>query len=121
MTRLQRRAAWVLALSPLLLAATPDRELNLQVPAFRSDLPVPSSLLSKVPPARYQPAPLPNRDVQLLQPRANNAPTFAPSLFSRPDQYRGDGFNKGSTAQNEQEKRVHPGAGFSLHLPLTSD
>ena len=31
----------------------------------------------------------------------------------------GDGFAPNSTAQIEQEKRMKPGAGFSLHMPLT--
>jgi hypothetical protein len=70
------------------------------------------------PPSRFQPAPTPNREVELTKPKASNATTVGPSLFTRPDEYRGDGFNKGSTVQSEQERRGKPAAGFSLHMPL---
>ena len=111
--------AVLVAAMPFILAAAKDRELNLQVPANPSGLSLPAPPPSSDPPARYQPAPLPNRDAELAPPRASNAPTLAPTLFTHPDQYRGDGFNKGSTAQSEQEKRVKPGAGLSLHLPFS--
>lgn len=112
------RLAMVLALAPCLLAATQDRELNLQVPATRSGLPPPPPPIAG-PPPRFQPAPLPNRDAEIAPPRASTGTTMAPTLFTRPNEYHGDGFSKGSTAQSEQEKRVRPGAGFSLHMPLT--
>ena len=114
------RAVGLIAVTPLLMAAVRDRELNLQVPANPSDLaPFAAPSTNSGPPVRLQPAPLPNRDVELTPPRSDNSPSLAPTLFTRPDQYRGDGFSKGSTAQSEQEKRVKPGAGFSLHLPLS--
>ena len=113
------RATVLAAIAPLLMAATRDRELNLQVPASPSGLPRPPVGSSAGPPPRFQPAPTPNRDVELAPPPASTAPSLAPTLFTRPDQYRGDGFNKGSTAQSEQEKRVKPGAGLSLHMPLS--
>ena len=113
------RVAFLVAAAPLILAAAKDRELNLQVPANPYGLSLPAPPPGTDPPAKYQPAPLPNRDAELAPPKASNAPTLAPTLFTRPDQYRGDGFNKGSTAQSEQEKRVKPAAGFSLHLPLS--
>lgn len=115
------RAALLVVIAPLLAAAARDRELNLQVPASPSGLPLPPAPSRSGPPARFQPAPTPNRDVELAPPPASTAPSLAPTLFTRPDQYRGDGFNKGSTAQSEQEKRVKPGAGFSLHMPLTGN
>ena len=113
------RAAVLFAAPLLMAAAARDRELNLQVPANPSGLSLPLPPPVAGPPVRFQPAPLPNRDVEAAPPRASDAPTLAPTLFTRPDQYRGDGFNKGSTAQSEQEKRVKPGAGFSLHLPFS--
>lgn len=117
--------AWV-ALVLMMACASPVRAaspsgFNLQVPAPGSSLPVPPRPPPDGPPSAFQPAPLPNRDVELYVPRASTAPSVAPSLFTRPDQYRGDGFNKGSTAQAEQEKRLRPGAGFSLHMPLTGN
>jgi len=46
---------------------------------------------------------------------------FSPSLFNRSEQYRGDGFVNGSTAQSDQEKHIRPGAGFNLRMPLQPD
>ena len=103
-----------------LMAASADRGLNLSVPAPGSSLPVPPSPPANAAPSKYQPAPTPNRDVELGPPaKPGTAPSVAPSLFTRQDQYRGEGFGKGSTAQSEQDKRVRPGAGLSLHLPLS--
>jgi hypothetical protein len=117
MTRVARRACLSFMLLPLIAAAPSG--FSLQVPAPGSALPVPPQPPAAGPPSLYQPAPLPNRDAELAPPRASNATTLAPSLFTRPDEYRGDGFSKGSTAQSEQEKRLRPGAGFSLKMPLS--
>ena len=117
------RFAMLVVTAPVLMAAARDRELNLQVPSgFSVESPLAPRMATNVPPApRYQPAPLPDRDAELAPPKASNAPSLAPTLFTRPNEYRGDGFSKGSTAQSEQERRVHPGAGMSLHLPLSSN
>ena len=103
-----------------LMAAAADRGFSLTVPAPGSSLPVPPFPPANAPPSKFQPAPTPNRDVELgPPPKPGTAPSVAPSLFTRQDQYRGEGFGKGSTAQSDQEKRVRPGAGLSLHLPLS--
>lgn len=107
---------------PLLAASPPPRGFNLTMPGDASPLPVtPPNPPAPAPlPQRYAPAPLPNRDVDApLGPRASNEPRVAPGLFTRSDQYRGEGFSSGSSAQTEQEKRLRPGAGINLHLPLT--
>ena len=41
-----------------------------------------------------------------------------PTLFTSKTQYRGDGFDKGSTNQAEREKKMRPGAGLTLRMPL---
>ena len=99
-----------------LMAASPKPNLSLEVPEHGSSLPLPAA---PAPRPQFQPAPLPNRDVELAAPRASDGPSVAPNLFTRSDQYRGDGFARGSTAQTEQEKRVKPGAGLSLHMPFS--
>lgn len=68
----------------------------------------------------FTPAPVPNRDARApISPRARRPDAeFSPGLFNRSDQFRGDGYSTGSTAQSEQEKRVRPGAGFNLRMPL---
>ncbi|HYZ61646.1 MAG TPA: hypothetical protein VE650_04270 [Acetobacteraceae bacterium] len=111
-----------LLMLPLIAASPPQRGLSLSVPGDNSLL-LPFStntaVASRTGPS-YEPAPTPNRDVSgPTAPRATNEPTLTPSLFTTRNQYRGDGFSPGSTAQSEQEKRMKPGAGFSLHMPLT--
>lgn len=109
---------------PLLAAAPAHRQFSLAVPTDDNPLlPVGPRASSLGGPARgpvYEAAPLPNRDMSAPRAaRASNAPTLAPTLFTTKNQYRGDGFSPNSTAQIEQEKRFRPGAGFSLHMPLT--
>jgi len=115
--------AWLLIplVLPLMAAAPGRQQLSLAVPNDPSPLtPVSPSPLSLTPRSgpTYEVAPLPNRDVSGPRTRASNAPSLAPSLFATPNQYRGDGFAPGSTAQSEQEKRMKPGAGFSLTMPF---
>jgi len=106
------------------MAASPGRQqLSLAVPSDPSPLlpvsPSPLSLGPKPGPT-FEAAPLPNRDLAgPSSARDNGAPSFGPSLFTTRNQYRGDGFSPGSTAQSEQEKRMKPGAGFSLKMPFT--
>ena len=115
---------WILPLlaRPLLAASPPQRGLSLQVPPPASSstlLPLPPTPPARVPTQTFDPAPLPNRDVDgPLAPRASGAPSVAPSLITRSDQYRGEGYSRGSTAQAEQERRLRPGAGFNLRMPF---
>lgn len=113
------KKVWILALSlPIMAAAPLQPPLTLAVPAddgFSLSRP---AAPAGVPP--FQPAPLPNRDLSTPQaPRASNEPSLAPTLFTTRTQFRGDGFSPGSTAQSEQERKLKPGAGFSLHMPLS--
>lgn len=102
-----------------LLAASPPRTITLDVPAQVSTLPVPAKPPRVRPRTAYEPAPLPNRDIDgPVAPRASNDPTVAPSLFTRNDTYRGEGFARGSSATAEQERRVRPGAGLNLRMPF---
>ena len=109
----------VLALGfPLIAAAPLQQPLTLAVPAdggFSLNAPAAPGTSPS-----FQPAPLPNRNLSTPQnARATNEPTLAPTLFTTRTQFRGDGFSPGSTAQSEQEKNLKPGAGFSLHMPLS--
>ena len=110
-------AAAILAIP--LLAAAPQRGLSLQVPGDASPLPGSNAPATPPPPPKYRPAPLPNRDLEAPNgPRAKTDASVAPSLITRGDTYRGEGFSKGSSPQNEQERRVKPGAGFNLTVPF---
>ncbi len=112
------RTLWLLPLAFPLIAAGPQRSqmnFSLSDQAIGQQL----SLGSKAGKPSYEPAPLPNRDLSGPTRRASNEPNLSPTLFSNKTQYRGDGFSPGSTAQADQERRARPGAGFSLHMPLT--
>ena len=123
-----RRLALTLALAILLAPPSwaQHRGLSLQVAPQGSPLlpvpPTPPRGKSTQPGPNYDPAPTPNRDLDAPQgPRASNAPELAPGFFTRGQQYRGDGYSAGSTAQAEQERRLRPGAGFKLRLPLQQE
>jgi len=107
----------------LLIAASPPRQqLSLAVPGDPSPLlPLSTSPLSLSPKTgpTYEAAPLPNRELSGPASPTASGTRLAPSLFTTRNQYRGDGFSANSTAQGEQEKRMKPGAGFSLHMPFT--
>ncbi len=102
------------------LAAAAPQGLTLQVPA-NPLTPIPPRPPANPPPANgLQPAPLPNRDLEdQPAPRAGAETSLRPSLFTRGDTYRGEGFSKGSTATTEQERRVKPGVGFNLKMPFS--
>ena len=71
-------------------------------------------------PSAFQPAPLPNRDVEApFGGRASNETRVAPTLVNRSDTYRGEGFSRGSTAAAAQDSRARPGAALNLKMPLT--
>ena len=112
------RAVWLVVLAlPLMAAAPRGQAFTLTVPSDPG-LPFPAPQSKTAP--NYAPAPLPNRDVSTPAPgRASTEPTLAPTLFTSRTQFRGDGFSPGSTAQSDQERRTKPGAGFSLHMPIT--
>ena len=113
-----KRALLLLVLLPL-AAAAPQQGIRLEVPS-NPLVPVPPRPPALPPSRGFQPAPLPNRDIDdLPAPRSTNEPSLRPSLFNRNDTYRGDGFSKGSTATSEQERRVKPGVGFNLKMPFS--
>lgn len=83
--------------------------------------PTPPDPPSAGPGSSFDLAPTPNRDLDApAGPRTGTAPELAPGIFTRSEQYRGEGYSAGSSAQAEQERRVRPGAGFKLRLPLQS-
>lgn len=108
----------LMAILPL-AAASPQQGITLQVPS-NPLTPIPPRPPATPPTAGFQPAPLPNRDIEDAPPaKAGTEPSLRPSLFTRTDTYRGEGFSKGSTANTEQERRLKPGVGFNLKMPLS--
>jgi hypothetical protein len=108
-----------LALPLLAASPAPRQHFSLTVPSDPLAPLATGPLVSARPATTFQPAPTPNRDAALPTARASDQPRVTPSLFTTPNQYRGDGFSPGSTAQSEQERHMKPGAGFSLHMPFT--
>ena len=120
-----KRSFAIAALFLLLLhpGRAQQRGLNLQAAPQGSLLlprpPTPPSTTPSPSGPNYDLAPTPNRDIDAPQgPRASNAPALAPGIFTRGQQYRGEGYSAGSSAQAEQERRALPGAGFKLRMPL---
>ena len=104
----------------LMAAAPPQRALVMAVPIAPGLGEYQAPARPKAPsPSSFQPAPLPNRDLEGPGgERAGNGTSLSPSLVQRSDSYRGEGFSRGSTAQTEQERHVRPGAGFNLRVPF---
>ncbi len=69
-------------------------------------------------PPGYDTAPTPNQDAFAPTARASQDSSVGPGLFTRRDQYRGEGLSSASSSQSEQERRVKPGAGIKLSVPL---
>lgn len=116
------RAVLLLAGAVLLCAASPPRRgISLQLQSVQGlPQPAPGRLLA--PPSAFEPAPLPNRDVDApAGPRASYDPEFSPELFSRHGTYRGEGFSPGSSADGPQEKDSRPAAGFNITMPFKPD
>ena len=69
-------------------------------------------------PPGYTSAPTPDQDSFAPQSKASNDTSVAPGLFTRSDQYRGEGISAASSAQTEQDRKAKPGAGIKLSMPL---
>jgi hypothetical protein len=118
----------LVALLVIAIATTPRAAFSAQDFASNTQvwaqLPVPPAPPGHIPPkpiisGQYQPAPVPNPD--LFPPRGQAAQSGAqltPGLFLPKDRFAGDGYIPGTTVQSEQERRLKPGAGFNLSLPL---
>jgi hypothetical protein len=78
----------------------------------------PQTLRDPNTPPGFTPAPTPNQDAYAPVTKDSPDPHLAPSLFSRKDQYRGESLAAMNSAQVEQERRVSPGAGIKLSMPL---
>ena len=71
-------------------------------------------------PQGLAPAPVPDHDASapIAKPGKARDQEVVPTLFTSKSQYRGDGFDRGSTNQAEREKKMKPGAGLTLRMPL---
>ena len=106
----------VASMASLLMGAGP-------VNSFVTATPMPDfTPPAKRPPAATAPpgyitAPTPNQDASAPQARASKDASVGPGIFTRRDQYRGEGLSPASSAQTEQDRKAKPGAGFKLSMP----
>jgi hypothetical protein len=112
------RAVLLGAAGLLSMAAAPRGGFN-TTPYIPPIVAVPQQTLAapNMPP-QFEPAPTPNMDASAPISRASRDTSLSPSLFTRRDQYRGEGLAAMDSAQIEQERRVTPGAGLKLSMPL---
>ena len=112
-----KRLALLAVFALLTVAASPSGSFTTTAPL--PDFPTPPKRSAPVPaPTGYTAAPLPNQDADAPQTRASSDASIGPGIFSRRNQYRGEGFSPNSSAQIEQERRARPGGGISLTMPL---
>ena len=105
----------------LSMAAAPRQAIN-TMPYVPPVIAVPQQTLATpampTMPPNFEAAPTPNMDASGPITRASKDTSVGPTLFNRRDQYRGESLAAMNSAQIEQERRVMPGAGFSLSMPL---
>ena len=109
------RSAALLTLGILLGAAGP-----LSSGATFSSLTNPPDATTPPADPGLEPAPVPNLDAgpPVGGDGDSAAPRVRPDLFSQQQQFTGNGFVSGSTAQSERDERMRPGAGFSITMPM---
>ncbi len=123
MSRVHLVALLAIATGTLPQAAMSAQDLASNTEVW-SQLPVPPAQPGRVGPkpivpGQYQPAPVPNPNIFPPPGQAAQAgPQLSPGLFMPKDRFAGDGYIPGTTVQSEQERRLKPGAGFNLSLPL---
>ncbi len=78
----------------------------------------PQTLVKPTTPPGFEPAPLPNRDAFLPTAKASKDASLAAGVFMRRDQYRGESLSAEDSAQALEDRRVLPGGGVNLSMPL---
>ena len=69
-------------------------------------------------PPGFAPAPLPDQDLFAPITRQSGDPSVSPGLFTRKNQYHGEGLPAASSVQAEQDRHATPGAELNLSMPL---
>jgi hypothetical protein len=126
MTRLMLSGALLLAVSGWRPAWAAERQSTGQqtVAAIPLDDAVMSGgLVRQAHVETLRPAPLPNPDVRDPGPSnetlaAQNDPSLAPDVFNPKSHFAGDGYEPGSSIENEHNHRHSTGGGMSLSIPM---
>ncbi len=117
-SRALMRPAIVAVAGLLAMAAAPQGGFSMATPGPTFTV-RPEQLGKSTPPSGFAPAPLPNRDAATpTGPAGSSNASLSPSVFTRSDQYHGEGLAASSSVQSDQERRAKPGAGFNLKMPL---
>jgi len=66
----------------------------------------------------FQPAPMPDQDIDPPHGASAHGPSLTPALFSHKAEFEGDGYSRGSDLGHEQDKRRQPAAGLNLSVPV---
>ena len=74
---------------------------------------------SHAPAPGFQPAPMPNQDVDAPQyAGTGRGPVLTPALFSQKTEFEGNGFASGSDPEHGLDKRRTPAAGLNWSVPV---
>ncbi len=112
-----RRAAW-LALAGLAVAgAAPPSSFTI-TPTLPDSVKPPPRPPPKPGIPGFTAAPTPDPEASVPATEASKDSSLSPSLFTRHDQYRGEGISPSSSAQSGQDRKSKPGAGLNLTMPL---
>jgi hypothetical protein len=109
-------SAWALSMQGAQASAGTPRRL--QATMTDATIPLPPQPPAHSPGPNFQPAPMPNRDLQAPNGTSSGGTSFGPAIFTNRQQFGGEAFTPNSTVQGEQEKRLRPTPGFSLKVPL---
>ena len=109
--------AFAALLAPAAMAAAPRGSIvpGTPMPSFA---PPPARPDPTAAPPGYVTAPTPNQDAFGPTTRQSSETSVAPGLFTRRDQYRGEGLSPSSSTQADQDRRAKPGAGIKFNMPL---
>ncbi len=125
---MSRRSRLALALALLTIASVPPAMAAAPAPSGTM-MPTGTFTLANIgrvttsngaPGAGYTTAPVPNGSLSAPLPANANSksPEFSPSLFRPKSTYRGEGYIAGSSAQEQQQRKVGPAPGIKLKVPL---
>jgi len=68
--------------------------------------------------SRFEPAPMPDRDMAAPSATRSAEAGLQPTLFSKKQEFRGDGFSPDAPAQSAEERNRKPGLGFNFSMPV---
>ena len=106
-------------------AAAPDTTVAMPIQvsgaslASETSLPVPAPEKPKLGIAGvFQPAPMPDPDVDPPSGASSHGPSLTPALFAHKEEFAGDGYSSASDADHGIDHRRAPAAGLNWSVPV---